>query len=566
MSASETFTRWRYRLIPDHLVGEILTKTWIDTAIPFLILGIVVAYFGLAMPEFLSMNAVSGVARVFGEDMFIAVGMTFVMLGGGIDLSVGSNFALCNFAALTLINYQQLPLAVAIPIVMLVGGAVGLVNGVLIGFLRLRAFLTTLVTLIIFRAISDVLVLAYAMTVGPAFNPSDTWDFLGLGSVFGVPSSVVFVAIACVVAHVVLTRMRFGWHVLAVGGSRRSAYNAGIRVRGTVCATYVISGMLVGVASVFYAARLSSAGSEVGMGMEITILTAVVLGGVSLGGGRGSIFKAVLGTIIVVLVQNSLIRMGLSSGHSSLVLGSILLLAVAIDVRWVKNRHKVLARAYVSPTYYRLGQLPETAAGSGSPYAMNDRLRGAEAIGLGELDGPEDVIFDRDDNLYCGNRGGDIVRFMAPDYKRREVFAHIGGHPLGLAMDAGCNLHVCIGGMGVFKITPQREVIKLTDETNRTVLSIIDDSRLRLPDDLDIAYDGRVFFSEATKRYELWDWMVDALESRPNGRIICYNPNDGTTRTEVYKVILPNGICMEENRQSFLWSSTWGCSIHRYWF
>lgn len=568
MSASETYARWRYRLVPDHVVGEILSKPWIDNAIPALLLGIVLVYFSAAMPGFLSPAALSDISRVYGEYLFIAIGMTFVMMAGGIDLSVGSNFALCNFVALALINYLELPLAVGIPAVMLVGGLVGVINGILIGYLRLRAFLTTLVMLIIIRAVVDLLLLDYAMTIGRGFNMSSAWEFMAIGGVFGVPASLVFAAIVAVIAHFVLTRARFGWHVMAVGGSRRSAYNAGIRVRRTVFSTYVLSGLMVGLAACFYAARLSSASSNVGMGMEVTVLTAVVLGGISLGGGRGSIVKAVLGTIIVLLVQNSLIRMGLLSGASSLVLGLILLLAVAIDVRWLKNRHKVLARAYVSPTYFKLPPLPETAENSGSDYALNDKLRGVDAIGLGELDGPEDVIFDKNDNLYCGSRHGDIIRFFGPDHKRWEIFAHIGGHPLGMAFDAEGNLHVCVGGMGLYMITPDpdREVIKLSDETNRTLFSIVDDSRLRLADDLDIAPDGRVFFSEATIRYEMYDWMVDALEGRGNGRIICYNPKDGSSRTVLPSLQLPNGICVEKDGQSLLFAETWGCRITRWYF
>lgn len=568
MSASEVYARYRYRLIPDHVVGEILAKTWIDNAIPVLILAIVVAVFSVWMPDFLSFAGLSDIARVFGEYLFISVGMTFVMMAGGIDLSVGSNFALCNLVALALINYLQLPLGVGIVASMLAGGLVGLVNGILIGYLRLRAFLTTLVVLIIVRAVVDMLLLQYSMTIGQGFNPSTGWEFMAIGDVYGVPSSLVFAAVIAIVAHVVLTRARFGWHVLAVGGSRRSAYNAGIHVRRTVCATYVISGLLVGLSASFYAARLSSAGSDVGMGMEVTVLTAVVLGGISLGGGRGSIVKAVLGTIIVLLVQNSLIRIGLRSGASSLVLGGILLLAVAIDVRWLKNRSKILARAYVSPTYFKLPPLPETAADSGGDYALNDKLRGVGAIGLGDLDGPEDVIFDKDENLYCGSRHGDIIRFFGPDHKRWEIFAHIGGHPLGMAFDAEGNLHTCVGGMGLYKITPdpERKVTKLSDETNRSLFSIIDDSRLRLADDLDIAPDGRVFFSEATVRYEMYDWMVDALEARGNGRIICYNPADGSSRTVLPDLQLPNGICVEASGNSLLYAETWGCRITRWWF
>jgi ribose transport system permease protein len=420
--------------------------------------------------------------------------------------------------------------------------------------------------LILIRAVVDHGLLDYGQVIARGFNASATWEFMAIGDVFGVPSSLAVAVVIAIVGHIVLTRMRFGWHVSAVGGSRRSAYNAGIRVKRTICATYVLSGLLTGLAATFYAARMSSASADVGKGLEVTMLTAAVLGGISLGGGRGSITKAVIGAMIVLLVQNSLIRMGLSSGTSSLVLGLLLLAAVAVDVRWVKNRHKVLARAYVSPTYFRLPPLPETAAGSDSDYALNDKLRGVEAIGLGELDGPEDVIFDQNDNLYCGSRHGDVIRFFAPDHKRWEVFAHIGGHPLGFAFDREGNLHTCVGGMGLFRISPAGEVTKLSDETNRSLLSIVDDSRLRLADDLDIASDGKVYFSEATVRYEMYDWMVDALEGRGNGRIICYDPKTNSSRTMLPDLQLPNGICVEKGGQSLLFAETWGCRITRWYF
>ena len=105
-----------------------------------------------------------------------------------------------------------------------------------------------------------------------------------------------------------------------------------------------------------------------------------------------------------------------------------------------------------------------------------------------------------------GTRTGDIVRFLAPDYRRQEVFAHVGGRPLGMAFAKDGALLCCIGGMGLYRIGMDRQVTKLTDETNRSPFSIIDDSRLKLADDLDIAPDGRVFFSEATIRYEMHEW------------------------------------------------------------
>jgi ribose transport system permease protein len=120
--------------------------------------------------------------------------------------------------------------------------------------------------------------------------------------------------------------------------------------------------------------------------------------------------------------------------------------------------------------------------------------------------------------------------------------------------------------MGLYRAAKDRTVEKLTDETNRSWFSIIDDSRLRLADDLDVAPDGRVFFSESTIRYEMHDWPVDCLESRGNGRIICFDPNKGTTRTVLRNLVFPNGICMTLDGQSFMFAETWGCRVSRYYF
>ena len=147
-----------------------------------------------------------------------------------------------------------------------------------------------------------------------------------------------------------------------------------------------------------------------------------------------------------------------------------------------------------------------------------------------------------------------------------EIFAHIGGQPLGMAFDRSDNLYICIGGMGLYRIAPNGKVDKATDETNRSWLSVNDDSRLRLADDLDITDDGRIFFSEATIRYEMDEWPVDGLEARGNGRIICYDTNTGKTHTAVRGLKFPNGICIASDGQSILFAETFGCSIKRYWF
>ncbi|HEY1721617.1 MAG TPA: SMP-30/gluconolactonase/LRE family protein [Magnetospirillaceae bacterium] len=566
MSASEVYARWRHRLIPDHILGEILSKTWIDNAIPFAFLIIAIAFFAFINPHFFLLSGLGDMARELGEIIFVTLGMVIVMLAGGIDLSVGSTFALSNFITLALFNWQGWPIGLAVLCALLAGAAVGLLNGILVGYLRLRAFLTTLVTLIIIRAIDDTLVIQYSTKVVVPITQSKVWDFISDGDIYGIPIPFIVAIVIAAVGHVLLTRLRPGWHILAVGGSRRSAHNAGIPVRRTVAMTYVMSGILAAAGGVFYASRLGTAGGDTGVGLEVTALTAAVLGGNSLGGGRGSVVKALLGALTVTIINNGLISLGLKSGAGSLALGVVLLIAVAIDVRWLKNRHKVLSKVYVSPAYFKLPPCPSITEGSGSSYALNDKLHDVELIGLGEIDAAEDPILDINDDLFFGSRKGDIIRYFGPDHKRWEVYVHVGGMPLGMAFDRDGNLLCCVAGMGLYKVVKDtRKIVKLTDETNRTWLSIVDDSRMRLPDDLDIAPDGRIFFSEATIRFDSYEWMVDGLEARGNGRIICYDPRDKSTKTVLPKIKFPNGICVAHDGKSIFYASTWGCTIERFW-
>jgi ribose transport system permease protein len=566
VSNRDALTRLRYRYIPDHVIGELLAKRWMDNAIPFLALVVVLVVFGRILPDFYSLSNITDLSRQFAETGLVVLGLTIVMLSGGIDLSVGSVFGLAVLTASICMNVWELGVGLTFLACIGLGIVCGAINGVLVGYLRLRAFLTTLVTLIVFRSIYELVFPSFSTAIVANIPDSAVWDFIGNGVVFGVPFSFIVTAVIAIVWHVVLSRMRPGWRLMAVGGARRSAHNAGISVRRTICNAYIWSSVLCCLAGFFNAARLGSTGSDTGVGMEITALTAVVLGGNSLGGGRGSVAKAVLGAVIVLILTNGLIALSVPGPVNSTILGIVLIAAVFVDVRWLKNRHKILNKVYVSPTYFAPPPPPSTAPDSGSPYALNDRLRDVGAVGLRIIEGAEDMILDRDDNLYCGNRHGDIMRFFGPDHTKHEIFAHVGGQPLGLAFDRDGNLDVCIGGMGLYQITPDRKLNRLSDETNRTLFSVVDDSRLRLADDLDIAPDGRVYFSEATIRFEMHEWPVDALESRGNGRIICYDPKTGSSHTEVSNLIFPNGICMLPDGESFFFAETFGCRVSRYYY
>ncbi|MGD9862685.1 MAG: ABC transporter permease [Pseudodonghicola sp.] len=561
-----TLVKLRYRFWPDKIFGEILQKPWMETAVPLLVLLLVITFFSAQIDNFISAANLSDTMRQACELGFVVMGMSIVLIVGGIDLSVGSIYALCNLLALYCVNVLGFGMVPTAAIALVAGGLLGAVNGLLIGYLRMRAFLTTMVTLIVYKAAHDMLNAKVGVEISANFPDAPAWDYLGYGTFLSLPIILWIFAVVAVAGHIFLTRLRAGWHVMAIGGNRRSAYNTGLPVKRVVALSYVASGVFTAAAAIFYASRLASPGADTGKGLEIVVLTAAILGGIRLGGGKGSVMKAILGTLIILLLTNGMLRMAMSAGSSRVILATILLLAALLDIRWFKNRHKAVQELYVSPGYMELPPPQETAADSGSPFALNDKLRRVETIGLGEIESPEDVVLDSDDNLYCGNRHGDIVRFLAPDYKEQEVYAHIGGQPLGMAMTREGMLYVCVGGMGLYRVTPARQVEKVTDETNRSLLSIIDDSRLRLADDLDIAPDGRIFFSEATVRYEMHEWPTDSLEARGNGRIICYDPRNGKTTTCLRNLVFPNGIVMASDGQSILFAESWACRISRYWF
>src|SRR5262245_45382080 len=181
---NETLTRLRYRYWPDHLLGEVLSKRWTETAIPAVLLVIVAFALTRVIDGFFSPAMLAASAREVGEVGLVVLGMALVMIVGGIDLSVGSMFALTNFCVLYFMHVLGWPVVGAVAVTLLFGAALGAVNGLLIGYFRLRAFITTLITLIIYRATFELLILQYATQIAGNLPDSDAWFFLGDGIVF----------------------------------------------------------------------------------------------------------------------------------------------------------------------------------------------------------------------------------------------------------------------------------------------------------------------------------------------------------------------------------------------
>ena len=566
MSMADVLVRARYRYVPDRQIGELLAKPWVDTAIPSLLLLLALVAFGVLVPGFFSAGNLSDMARQWGEVGFLALGLMVVILSGGIDLSVGAIYGLASFATIATLQGLHLPVAAGLAVALLVGGTIGLINGILVGVLKMRAFLSTLALLIICRSVQETIALRYGTSLLTDPGGLDLWYWLGDGSVLGVPVSLVMLVLAGLATHFLLTRMSLGWRIQAVGGSRRSAYNAGIGVSPTIVFCYVFSGLCAGMAGFLFSARTANPGAEVGVGFEIVALTAAILGGNSLGGGRGSASKAILGALIIIVIINSLVALSLPSGATGFALGLTLLVGVLIDIRWMKNRSKILERAYVSPAYYEPLPLTSIRRGDQTPFALNSGLSGAEPLALGKLTGPRDVIFDSNDYLYTVSSAGDIIRLSPPNYADPEIFAHIGGQTLGLAMDSSDSIFVCVAGIGLFAVGQDRAVRKLSDHVPRTLFSIRDDSQIKFAHDLDIAPSGQIFFSEASGRFDVHDWVTDSLEMRANGRLLVFDPNTGKTETALRNLIFPSGVCVEPAGLSLLIAETWACRVSRFWF
>jgi len=242
MRSKLNLSKFRYNFIPDHLLGEVLTKRWADNIVPITVFAITVVILANLIPGFLSPQSLSDAGRQMGEFLIIVCGVSIVMIAGGIDLSVGSIYAICALIAVAVVNLLEWPVPVALLISVLVGAFFGAFNGYLIGYLKLRAFLTTLITFVIGRAIYDIALDYLGTPIQLSWVDSALWDFIGDGSVGLIPVSFIFAAVVLVIAHGFISSSRRGWHISAIGGSRRSAFNTVLDVKNVVCSTYVISG------------------------------------------------------------------------------------------------------------------------------------------------------------------------------------------------------------------------------------------------------------------------------------------------------------------------------------
>ncbi|WP_134323442.1 ABC transporter permease [Cumulibacter soli] len=545
-------------------LAELLGKRWMDAIAPVILLIAVIVYFAVTTPSFTNASNLVTVSQTLAEYGFLALAMTIVISGGGIDLSVGGIYAVTNAVAVILFKIHQWPTLVVLVATLVLGSLMGLFNGVIISVLRTRPFITTLVTLLLFRSIATYLDNEYSPKVAMSSHTDFIWEQMTVGRLLFLPPALFILLVSVVVAQIIITRTRFGWQIIAMGSSRTAARRAGMKLSRLGVQTYVLSGLLSGFAGFLVATRLSSSSQTTGAGYEFVALTAVIIGGINLYGGRGTAIKALLGATIVAFIYQGLLVQGFDANAYNVVLAIALLLFAAFDIKYGKNRGKVIQKIFLVPSSLKLGPL-ENINAEGSVWKPNRKLTDARPIGLGQLDGPEDVILDEQGRIYCGDRRGWIWRFEPDDLDHGEVFCRVGGLPLGLAWDADKNLVVCVGGMGVYSIDQDGNATAVSTQTDRNPFALRDTSAIRLADDLDIAPDGKIYYSDASTRFDGIEYNFDVMEARPNGRVMVFDPATGKTSTIIKNMSFPNGVCVAHDGQSVLICSTILSRVDRLW-
>lgn len=276
-------------------------------------------------PSFLSLSNITNVFTQVSVNAIIAVGMTFVILTGGIDLSVGSTLAISGALSASIIKSTG-SVTLAIIVAALVGIAIGLVNGLLISKDKLQAFIATLATMTIFRGATLV------FTNGtPISKLPEKFVNIGNGKIGFMPIPVIITVIVSIIAIYVLSQTRFGRYLYALGGNEDSARLSGINTDKIKTLVYVVSGFASSIAGVIITSRIASASPNAGTSFELDAIAAVVIGGTSLAGGEGKITGTLIGALIIGVLNNGLNLMNVSPFYQSIVKGLVILIAVLLD-------------------------------------------------------------------------------------------------------------------------------------------------------------------------------------------------------------------------------------------
>ena len=292
-----------------------------------LILEIII--FSQISPYFLTTDNILNISLQASVTAIIAAGMTFVILTAGIDLSVGSVVAFTGVITTSLLGLN-IPASYSLTLGVLAGLLFGSISGYLAGIFitrfKITPFIVTLALMTIWRGA------AFVYTEGrPIWELPEAFSFLGTGRILGIPFPTIIMIFVFVASHIVLTKTRFGRYVYAVGGNKEAARLAGIKTNFILMTVYIISGVLASVSGILLASRINSGQPNAGLGYELDVIAAVVVGGTSLFGGRGTIIGTFFGSMLIAVLRNGLNLLNVGSYVQQVIIGVVILLAVLID-------------------------------------------------------------------------------------------------------------------------------------------------------------------------------------------------------------------------------------------
>ncbi len=287
---------------------------------------IIAGVLALLVPEFLTASNLLNVGRQASVLVIVACGMTMVILAGNIDLSVGSAVALCTVVGASLSANAGLNAPTTVVAMIALGAAIGAIKGGLVAWMRINSFIVTLGMMTVLRGAALTFTGGY-----PIAGVSDGARYLGFGVAWGVPLPLIVAVAVFVAVALILSKTVFGRHIYAIGGNETSSHIAGVPVAFTKFLVFVVSGALCGIAAVVLLGRLGAGLPTSAQGVELDAIAAVILGGASLFGGRGSVSGTLFGALILAFLQNGLNLMGVNSFIVQILSGAIIILAVLLD-------------------------------------------------------------------------------------------------------------------------------------------------------------------------------------------------------------------------------------------
>jgi ribose/xylose/arabinose/galactoside ABC-type transport system permease subunit len=331
-SEPSVVARLRGRLRPSELPKE---------TVLVVLLILLAVYFNIRQPIFGSTQNIHNLAGQSAVLAMMAAGQLFVIIGRGIDISVGAQVSLLSILAVELSLHMSVPLAFAITI--LAGCLIGLINGLMITVLRISPIITTVATLQIMSG------LALIWTSGlPKRNFSSSYTALGANDFLGIPLAAILAAVVAFLAWVLLHRSKFGRYTFAIGGNPDAAHLSGISVNAVTTATYVVCSLFTALAAITLSSKVGSGQAALGNGLEITTVAAVFIGGVAWGGGSGTVVGAMLGVLLISMLGNGLDLSAVSSNVQTVVTGVLMAVAVGISQFAKRPRRRGVIRRAVS--------------------------------------------------------------------------------------------------------------------------------------------------------------------------------------------------------------------------